>query len=266
MNLTDSNPGTFRSIREVVFEGYLPSSQMSDAERCTMIMLLDKLRPECAIEVGTAGGGSLSMIARYATKVYSLDINPTCRERFHSRFPNAEFVVGDSRKTLPVLLRILQASNEKLAFVLIDGLHTSEGVKADIENVLAYKPTCPLYVAMHDSFNPACRSGMAAADWASSEFVHYVELDFVGGQFNRIELNGAREMWCGLALALMLPERRQGELIVSEDERPMFDAVLGLSAHPSQRMGWRKAMRRRLRDFDERHLGRSLRRVAASIR
>jgi len=212
MDRSDTYPSAFGNIREVVFEGYLQSSQMSDAERCTIIMLLDKLRPECAIEVGTAGGGSLSMIARYAKKAYSLDIDPTCRERFHSRFPNVEFIVGDSKETLPRLLRTLEASNEKLAFVLIDGLHTSEGVKADIENLLAYKPTCPLYVALHDSFNPECRSGMAAADWASSPFVHHVELDFVGGQFNRIETNGTREMWCGLALALMLPEPRQGEL------------------------------------------------------
>ena len=190
MDRSDTYPSAFGNIREVVFEGYLQSSQMSDAERCTIIMLLDKLRPECAIEVGTAGGGSLSMIARYAKKAYSLDIDPTCRERFHSRFPNVEFIVGDSKETLPRLLRTLEASNEKLAFVLIDGLHTSEGVKADIENLLAYKPTCPLYVALHDSFNPECRSGMAAADWASSPFVHHVELDFVGGQFNRIETNG----------------------------------------------------------------------------
>ena len=271
MNLVDRSdtyPSAFGNIREVVFEGYLQSSQMSDAERCTIIMLLDKLRPECAIEVGTAGGGSLSMIARYAKKAYSLDIDPTCRERFHSRFPNVEFIVGDSKETLPRLLRTLEASNEKLAFVLIDGLHTSEGVKADIENLLAYKPTCPLYVALHDSFNPECRSGMAAADWASSPFVHHVELDFVGGQFNRIETNGTREMWCGLALALMLPEPRQGELVVNEDERPMYDAVFGQSLHRTQRIvtGWRQKMRRRLKAFDERYLGQSLRRVVASIR
>lgn len=265
MNRTDPKPHTFRNIRDVVFEGYLQSSQMSDAERCSMIMLLDKLRPECAIEVGTADGGSLSMIARYAKKVYSLDIDPTCKERFQSRFPNAEFVVGDSRKTLPTLLRTLQASNEKLAFVLIDGLHTFAGVKADIENVLAYVPTCPLYVALHDSFNPECRRGMAAADWASSPFVHYVELDFVSGQFNRIETSGARNMWCGLALALMLPERREGDLIINEDERPLYDAVFRLSAHRTQSIGTDQ-VRRWLKDFDERHLGKSLTRLMRSIR
>jgi len=41
-----------------------------------------------------------------------------------------------------------------LDFVLIDADHSSAGVQRDINNVLRYRPTRPLYIVMHDSFNP----------------------------------------------------------------------------------------------------------------
>ena len=184
---------------------------MSDAERCSMIMLFDKLRPECAIEApGTADGGSLSMISRYAKKVYSLDIDPTCKERFHSRFPNAEFVVGDSRKTLPICFEHCRLPMRSSRSAPIHGLHTFAGVKADIENLLAYVPTCPLYVALHDSFNPDCRSGMAAADGIQSIRSLPIARFRLAASSTVSRLTARENMWCGLALALMLPERAKG--------------------------------------------------------
>jgi hypothetical protein len=200
---------------------------MSDAERATLIMLLDKIRPAAAIEIGTADGGSLSMIARYARRVYSLDVDPSCRERFADKFPNATFLVGDSKQTLPRLLDRL----DDLQFVLIDGLHTAAGVRSDIETLMRYRPQRDVWIAMHDSFNPECRRGMLQAAWASNPHVHHVEIDFVSGQYNRPESNRSREMWCGLGLALMRAEPRSGELRISEDERALFDAVFGLSSH-----------------------------------
>jgi hypothetical protein len=247
----DYYAGSVGNVREVVFGDYLTTSQMSDAERCTTIMLLDKIRPECAIEVGTADGGSLSMIAKYAKKVYSLDIDPRCSERFAPHFDNVEFVVGDSAITLPNILSVIQASGEKLGFVLIDGLHTAAGVRTDIESLMKYRPVCPLYVLLHDSFNPDCRTGIAQADWAASPYVHYVELDFVGGQFNRREGRGAREMWCGFALALMRPEVRQGQLNINADEGPMYEAVLRQSAH---RRRLKRTPRQVLVEMDQRYL------------
>ena len=215
------------TIRELVFSGYLATSMMSDAERATLIMLLDRIRPKIAIEIGTAEAGSLSIIARYSERVYSLDVDPSCEARFSPHFPNTTFVVGDSRETMPALLDEV----EDLEFVLIDGLHTASGVRADIENLLRFKPRRDVWIVMHDSFNPDCRQGMKRADWASSPFVHYVELDFVGGQYDRPECRRPKEMWCGLGLALMRPEPREGELTVSEDERSLYDAVLSLSSH-----------------------------------
>jgi hypothetical protein len=215
------------NIRQLVFSDYLQTSMMSDPERATLIMLLDKIRPMTAIEIGTADGGSLSIIAKYAKCTYSLDVDPTCEARFNRQFPNTTFVVGDSKQTLPALLDGL----DDLEFVLIDGLHTAAGVQADIESLLNYKPRRDVWIAMHDSFNPECRRGMRNAAWASSRYVHAVELDFVSGQYDRPEGSGPRQMWCGLGLALMRPEERAGDLIVNEDKRALFDAVFALSIH-----------------------------------
>ena len=39
-----------------------------------------------------------------------------------------------------------------------------------------------MFIAVHDSGNPECRRGISSASWASSPYVHSVELDFVPGQ------------------------------------------------------------------------------------
>src|SRR5712691_2394987 len=87
---------------------YPLSWQMTPAERLAVISLVNAIRPACAIEIGTAGGGTLQVLSELAGKVYALDVDPTVRERL-SQFTNVEFVIGDSRETLPVLLRRLHA-------------------------------------------------------------------------------------------------------------------------------------------------------------
>jgi hypothetical protein len=46
-------------IHETLFSRYLPHWHMVTAERCALITLLDAIKPECAIEIGTAQGGQL---------------------------------------------------------------------------------------------------------------------------------------------------------------------------------------------------------------
>ena len=82
---------------------------------------------------------------------------------------NVEFVTGPSAQTLPALIERLQESGEPVEFVLIDADHTAAGVRGDVESVLRYRPTKrPLYVVMHDSFNPECRRGMKEAPWETN--------------------------------------------------------------------------------------------------
>ena len=50
--------------------------QMNHSERLALTALLSRLKPLCTIEVGTYGGGSLSLILQYTKMVFCLDIDP----------------------------------------------------------------------------------------------------------------------------------------------------------------------------------------------
>lgn len=253
----DSANGWPRSIKDALFNEYTNGWYMTEAERCTFIMLLEKIRPECAVEVGTYEGGSLSVLSRYSKKVYTLDFDETCSERLGQNLTNVEFVTGRSQDTLPPLLQRLQENGDNLGFVLIDAEHTRDGVKRDIENLIKFVPTQPLYVVMHDSFNPNCRQGIRDANWASSPYVHFVELDFVGGQFPT-DPNYYRQMWCGFAIALMLPTKRKGDLDIHANEELLFQTILKNSVYPRYSkfhpMNLIDALRRRMWMYGKKHL------------
>src|SRR5262249_36395803 len=158
--------------------------QMTRWEKFGFASILEAARPKVALEIGTYRGGSLQVIARHAEKIYSVDIDPAIEERLGGRFPGVEFSAGDSRAILPPLLEGIAARGEELGFVLIDGDHSTEGVRSDINAVLRYRPVRPVYVVFHDSFHPPCRQGILAADWAACEHVHSVEVDFVPGVYH----------------------------------------------------------------------------------
>jgi hypothetical protein len=191
---------------------------MENAERLAMTTLLNWLKPACSLEIGTREGGSLGVIAEHSGHVFTLDIDPGCQAavRPHS---NVELVVGDSHETLPGVLKEIGERQLSLEFVLVDGEHSAEGVRGDIERLLEYRPTRPCYILMHDSFNPFCRDGMATAPWERSPYVHRVDLDFIPGKIYHPDENGwgtpnGHEMWCGLGLAVLRPEERVGPLTV----------------------------------------------------
>ncbi|MEX2162819.1 MAG: class I SAM-dependent methyltransferase [Sulfuricaulis sp.] len=200
---------------------------MTDAERATLHSLLTTLKPQCAIEVGVYKAGSLAILAAHSRKVYALDKDPACESAYASRFPNVEFITGLSQNTLPRLIDRIQASGEALEFVLIDADHSVEGVCRDINNILRYRPHRPLYLIMHDSFNPECRGAIMQTDWSSNPHVHMVELDFVVGRFvTKEEGDSYRQMWCGFALGILLPEKRPGDVILHENESLTYQSAL----------------------------------------
>jgi hypothetical protein len=214
---------------------------MSGPERTALVQLLDRIRPPVAIEVGTHQGGSLQVIAPRAGRVYSIDINPLVAASLQGRFPNVEFRTGDSATVLPALLREIEASGAELGFVLIDGDHTGPGVLADINAVLRHVPRRPLYILLHDSFNPPCRAGMLKADWRACPHVHQVEIDFMGG----VGLWGpcpwdSYELWGGMALALMLPEKRAGGLVIRQSLRDAHRLFVTFSSHKRDRFRYLK--------------------------
>jgi Cephalosporin hydroxylase len=182
---------------------------MSPAEQVAMVYLLEHLQPNVAIEIGTRFGGSLQILARFCDRVYSLDIDPEVPKRLEGRFSNVEFLIGPSAENLPPLLSRLQNEGAEVGFVLVDGDHSAEGVRTDINILLKYKPLTTLYIVMHDSFNPECRRGLSTANWAGCPHVHAVELDFVAGVVNPVpSMRG--QLWGGLALGILKPELRHG--------------------------------------------------------
>src|SRR5690242_21748356 len=65
---------------------------MSPSERVALIFLLEHLRPNIAIEIGTKNGGSLQVLSKFCNRVYSIDIDPEVPKRLEGRFDNVEYL------------------------------------------------------------------------------------------------------------------------------------------------------------------------------
>jgi hypothetical protein len=198
--------------------------QMGYNETAMFQSLLSTLRPKCTIEVGTETGVTLALLARHSTKAFSIDIDPMVKTRLEGKFPNTEFFTGSSHDVLPVVLKKLTDEGTTPDFIFIDGDHSAEGVRRDVEHVLSVRPLTQMVVMMHDSFNPGCRKGILAANWSRNPYCHYVELDFCTGVLHPDEAC-LRQMWGGLAFALFLPQPRKHTLEVKTTHQMMFEAA-----------------------------------------
>lgn len=207
--------------------------QMTNCERFALQDLLRRAKPKLAVEIGTYRGGSLQVLSHFAERVISIDIDPDVPARLAGLFPNVEYRVGPSRDVLPKVLAECKAKGHAVDFVLIDGDHSTEGVRADIDLFLKLAGPGPCVMIMHDSFNPACREGIRTAAWASSPHVQWVDLDFIPGIYHQhaYDTASARTMWGGFACAVLGPTERTGALEVRESQRGLFEAVKAVSAH-----------------------------------
>jgi len=214
-----------RTWEEILYPNCLIEQwQMNNSERLALTALLSRHNPQCSIEIGTFMGGSLSLLSQFSKMVFSIDIDRTVSEKFDF-FKNVTFLTGFSTVILPLLLKSLDDELVPVDFIFVDGDHSADGVKNDINLVLSYIPKKPLFVMMHDSFNPECRRGMLGADWNDSSYVQWVDLDFVPG---RVIENGSTsdgEMWGGLALAYLTPTRRQGLLTIHRSANTLYELV-----------------------------------------
>ena len=199
--------------------------QMTDSERMAMNGLLARHQPKCSVEIGTYYGGSLSLLAQYSDMVFSIDIDPEVPLRVPA-MENVSFLTGPSTTVLPLLFQALDEANIPIDFVLIDGDHSADGVRRDIEMILTYVPQRPMFVAIHDSFNSECRRGITTAKWQDSPYVVWVDVDFVPGRL--IEGNNLfkGEMWGGLALALLSPTPRNANLTIATSANSFYELVL----------------------------------------
>jgi hypothetical protein len=222
---------------------------MTTCELLAFQHLLAQLSPKRSLEIGTYKGGSLQFMSHYSSYVDSIDIDSSVYAALGSCFGNVTFHVGDSAELLPSILRSASEAGEPVSFVLIDGDHSKEGVKRDINALLSVTPSCELVVLMHDAFNPDCRSGILSADWRHCRFVHELEIDFIPGVYHQdtYDTAAARTMWGGFACALLKPEPREGELVISQRQQGLFDAVLLQSSHASLQRNLFQRVKSRLR-------------------
>jgi hypothetical protein len=215
-------------VGEALDRGLLLPWLMSPAEQTALIFMLSHLRPKVSIEIGTRFGGSLQAIAKYSQHVYSVDIDPDVPKRMKGRYSNVTYLTGDSDQVLPPLIARLNRESAEVGFVLVDGDHSVEGVRKDIDHVLTLVPSAPLYVVMHDSFNPDCRAGLKLANWLACPFVHAVELDFIPGVVHPSP-DSRGQLWGGLALGVLSPEKRAGKFEITGRAEQAFLACLAFT-------------------------------------
>jgi hypothetical protein len=179
------------------------SSQMSFGERAAFEGVLAQVRPHVAIEIGTAEGGNLRRIANYSAVVHSIDVD----HRPVGTLPaNVQLHTGGSAEMLPALLAALLSAGDSLDFVLVDGDHSYEGIKSDLELLLESRCTAQTVILVHDTMNAEVRAGVESVPLDDYPGVVYYELDFVPGYVYR--RGAARNTaWGGLGLILTDRER-----------------------------------------------------------
>ncbi len=174
--------------------------QMSFGERAALEGLLSQLQPQLAVEIGTAEGGSLARVAAHSAEVHSFDLvepQPAARE-----LANVTFHTGDSHRLLPELLARLADEGRNVDFVLVDGDHSADGVRQDVEDLLASPAIGRTIIVLHDTMNETVRAGLESVSYESHPKVAYVELDFVAGYMFR-EPTLLHELWGGLGLVIV---------------------------------------------------------------
>jgi cephalosporin hydroxylase len=173
--------------------------QMSFGERSALEGLLSQRKPRLTIEIGTYEGGSLSFLARHSTHVHTFDLYDLVLDR--TAFDNVTFHTGDSKALLPELLRSLEHEGATVDVALVDGDHSAEGVRQDLQNLLDSPATSATLVLLHDTMNEETREGIERVGLANHPKVVYHELDFVSGyEFAGGHFDG--QAWGGLGLVV----------------------------------------------------------------
>ncbi len=179
------------------------------------------------------------MLSHFSTKVISIDINNYGQQVLSKVFNNVSFHVGDSKSYMPYLIDKFNDNKSSPEFILVDGDHSEAGVKADLDSILKLTPNKNLVIICHDSWNPDCRKGMLNADWESSPFVQFVEIDLLPGNIVERDFDTSRkgEMWGGFAIALLSPIERNAELVIAQSRKVAFETLLSISNYPKPSTG-----------------------------
>jgi hypothetical protein len=171
---------------------------MMPGERAALEGLLVTLRPALAVEIGMAEGGSLARIAAHSQEVHTIDLvepdSPLPPHVHHHR--------GDSRQVLPALLDEFGEAGRNVDFVLVDGDHSTDVIRVDVENLLRSPAVRRTLIVLHDTMNEAARAGIEAARPEDFEKVRFVDLDFLTGvMVRKPPFEG--ELWGGFGVIVV---------------------------------------------------------------
>jgi hypothetical protein len=176
--------------------------QMSRGERAAIEGMLAVLEPALAIEIGSAEGAALRRIAARAREVHSFDLQPPTL----SQPANVILHTGDSHELLAPFLAELTEADRNVDFALVDGDHSAEGVRRDLEQLLNSPAVHRAVILIHDTANEQVRRGVEAVRFAAWPKVAHVELDWVPGRlFAEPALRN--ELWFGLGLVVVDGDR-----------------------------------------------------------
>jgi hypothetical protein len=181
--------------------------QMSYGERTVIEGMLSMLKPRLAIEIGRAEGGSLRRIAAHSEEVLSFDLVEPAPEL--ASLSNVRALSGDSHAQLPVELQRIAGEARNVDFILVDGDHTTDGVRRDIQDLLESEAVANTIILIHDTLNEEVREGVEQVDYGSFEKVAWVELDFVPGYVARLP-ERLGECWGGIGLIIVEEAGRAG--------------------------------------------------------
>ncbi|GAC1442003.1 MAG: hypothetical protein NVSMB51_22230 [Solirubrobacteraceae bacterium] len=178
--------------------------QMSYGERAALEGVVAQIKPRLAIEIGTAEGGSLRRIAAHSREVHSFDLVRPAPEV--AALDNVTFHTGDSHQLLPAFLDELAADGRSVDFILVDGDHSAEGVKLDLEHILASDAVQRTVILLHDTMNDVVRDGIQQVPSDDHRKLVLMDLDFVPGYLARREPYRL-QLWGGLGLIVVDAEQ-----------------------------------------------------------
>ena len=220
--------------------------QMTLGERAALQGILASLQPRLSIEIGTAQGGSLSRVAAASEEVHSFDLKHDPQRDWPA---NVELHSGDSHELLPAFLSRLVEEGRNVDFVLVDGDHSADGVRRDVEDLLASPAIERTVIVLHDTLNDDVRRGITEAGAEGRSEVVLYDLDFVGGH---LSIAGEYEnyLWGGLGLILVDRDGDAFEAGFAVD--PTFEDSFRVFNDFRDRRVWsqlsrRERLRRRLR-------------------
>lgn len=114
--------------------------------------VLEIAQPESILEIGFCIGGSALMFLSINPKLTYHSVDIVDKEKsgnyLHSRFPGWDLYLADSRKIEPME----DGFNKWYDMVFVDGDHSDEGVRDDIQTALEFGPR---YILLDDYKHPS---------------------------------------------------------------------------------------------------------------